>query len=59
MKSSIFTIILLLFTSSHSFAQPGSGSLQGHIVTAGFEAGAGATVQLQHSNIKAKTDEQA
>lgn len=49
--------MLLLFSSSNSFAQPRSGSLQGYIITAQNDAVSGATVQLQHSNIMAKTDQ--
>ncbi|WP_214228034.1 TonB-dependent receptor [Pedobacter sp. B4-66] len=56
MKINIFSILLLLFISSKSFAQPGSGNLKGRIVTTKDEAVIGATVQLQNTGISTQTD---
>ncbi|EDM34169.1 ferrichrome iron receptor [Pedobacter sp. BAL39] len=46
----------MLLISSQSFAQSGSGSLKGHIVTDKNEALSNATVQLQHTGISTQTD---
>ena len=49
-------IVFMLFISSQSFAQSGSGSLKGRIVTDKNEALSSATVQLQHTGISTQTD---
>nr|WP_294871337.1 TonB-dependent receptor [uncultured Pedobacter sp.] len=56
MKITIFSILLLLFTGSKSFAQSGLGNLKGRIVTAKDEAVSGATVQFQNTRISTQTD---
>jgi len=56
MKINIFSILLLLFIISKSFAQSGSGNLKGRIVTARDEAVSGATVQFQNTLISTQTD---
>lgn len=56
MKINIFSILLLLFISSKSFAQSSSGNLKGRIVTARDEAVSGATVQFQNTLISTQTD---
>jgi len=56
MKINIFSILLLLFISSQSFAQRGSGNLKGRIVTVKDEAVTAATVQFQNMGISTQTD---
>jgi iron complex outermembrane receptor protein len=57
MKIYIFAIILLfLFAGNGSFAQNSPGDIKGRIITAQYEAVAGATVQLQNTGISTQTD---
>lgn len=56
MKINTFSIVLLLFISVKSFAQPPLGTLKGRILTAKDEAVSGATVQLQETGMSTITD---
>lgn len=56
MKIKIFSIIFLFLLSTELFAQSGTGSLKGNIVSFQDEPISGASIQFQNTNIRTKTD---
>jgi iron complex outermembrane receptor protein len=56
MKIKVFFIIFLFLQSSKLFAQSGTGSLKGNIVSFQAEPISGASIQFQNTDIRTKTD---
>lgn len=56
MKIKVFFIIFLFLLSSKLFAQSGTGSLKGNIVSFQDEPISGASIQFQNTDIRTKTD---
>ncbi|RQO75380.1 TonB-dependent siderophore receptor [Pedobacter sp. KBW06] len=56
MKIKVFSIIFLFLLSSKLFAQSGTGSLKGNIVSFQEEPISGASIQFQNTDIRTKTD---
>lgn len=56
MKIKVFSIIFLFLLNAKLFAQSGTGSLTGNIVSFQEEPISGATIQFQNTGIRTKTD---
>lgn len=56
MKIKVFSIIFFLLLGTRLFAQSGTGSLNGNIISFQDEPISGASIQLQHTGISTRTD---